>query len=305
MIYNLCMNIKVMSDSSCGLKYAQFTHNVDVINTSICFGDLILIDSVDITADEFYKLLLTEKRIPTTTAPILGEIVRAIENAKAAGYTDVIFIPISYKLSAYGTNLKNLLESQIKDINIHVYDCRLATLVQGVLAMFCEYLTTKQLSISEIFAELDKFRKEIKAYFVVDDIKYLVKNGRLSAIKGGIANLLKLKPIIQLTQDGVLENIENCRTFKTSIEHTKTMLLSNLKADDVPLFIILHTTRYDDALKYQQEFINLNLSPYIPILSTISPTIGAHIGSGVLGCGYFKVTSPHALHFFNSLGPNK
>lgn len=279
------MKIGITADCSSGLEYFPHKHSVQITRTSINFKDEVLVDGIDITADEFYEKLSKTDIVPTTSAPTMGEILKSIENYKEKGYTDVIHFPISFNLSAYGENLNTTVNELISGINYHVFNSRAATILQGYIAYYAEILANKGYDIDTIFKECTKLRNNSKAFFVVDDLKYLVKNGRLSATAGFIGSLARVKPVLQLSDEGKIVTFEKVRTHPKAINRIIELIKNESKDYKNVLYIVLHTKRKDDAIEIAEELKEIQTNAVRVEIATITPTVGAHIGCGVLGVG--------------------
>ena len=205
------MKIGITADCSSGLEYAPFKHNIKITRTTIHFGEKELIDG---TADEFYKELEASDIVPSTSAPTPKEIIRCVEEYRNEGCTTVIHFPISFGLSAYGENLQAVSDDYVEGVDLKVYNCNTACIMEGYTAHYAEILASKGYTVEEIFKECDHMSDNSKTYFLVDDLKYLVKNGRLNVVSGFIGGLMKIKPILQLGKnvDGKIEIFEKVRT---------------------------------------------------------------------------------------------
>ncbi len=280
------MKIGITSDCSSGLEYAPFEHKIKITRTTIHFGEEELIDGIDITADQFYQRLETSDVVPSTSAPTPGELISKAEEWKNEGCTDVIHFPISFGLSAYGENLQAVSDDYIEGINYHVFDCHSACIMEGYCAHYAEILANKGYSVEEIFAECKKMADQTTAYFVVDDLKYLIKNGRLGAASGFVGSLIKIKPILKLGLSGKIETYEKIRTHSKAIERTIEIVKEETKNAEKVIYLIQHSNRLEDA-KALKELVEKEFSNGVRFdISTVPPTVGAHIGSGLLSVGY-------------------
>lgn len=284
------MKIGITSDCSSGLEYAPFEHHIKITRTTIHFDGEELIDGIDIKADEFYHRLKTTDIVPTTSAPSLGEITRCVEEYKKEGCTDVIHFPISFALSAYGENLVSSFDNMVEGVNLHVFNCKTACLMEGYVAHYAEILASKGYTVDEIMDECNKLIEKMGAFFVVDDLKYLVKNGRLNAVSGFIGSLVKIKPILKLkAPTGSIEVYEKVRTHNKALERIKQLVKEF--ADDAKqvIYIVLHSDCEDKAKELLDELKTTCKNGVRFDLTTITPTVGAHVGAGVLGIAYLVV----------------
>lgn len=280
------MKIGITSDCSSGLEYAPFEHHVKITRTTIHFGDTELVDGIDIKADEFYKRLVETDIVPTTSAPSLGEISSRVEEWKKEGCTDVIHFPISFGLSAYGENLESAFDDMVDGVKLHVFNCHSACIMEGYCAHYAQILADKGYSVDEIMAECQKLADQTAAYFVVDDLKYLVKNGRLNAFSGAVGSLLKIKPILYLGKNGTIDVKEKVRTRTKAIERIKELVAEDTKDAKEVIYLTLHSGCEGDSYQLSNEIKGLYQNGIRFETTTVTPTVGAHIGSGVIAIAY-------------------
>ena len=277
------MKIGITADCSSGLEYAPFEHNVKITRTTINFGDKVLIDGIDVTADDFYKMLENTDIIPTTAAPSIGEITNRVNEWKEEGCTDVIHFPISNGLSTYGANLAQISDELFENIKVHFFPSTQVCLMQGYVAHYGEILAKQGKNVNEIIAFCDKFQRQIKSYFVVDDLKYLMKNGRLKAIPGIIGTLVNIKPILKIDNEGKIVPLTKVRTKSRAVEHIKDIIDADASLSKECIIFVLHANRLEEANEIAEELKQRIPNAKRIEVGTITPTVGAHIGSGLLG----------------------
>ncbi|HHZ17670.1 MAG TPA: DegV family protein [Acholeplasmataceae bacterium] len=280
--------IAIISDVNAGLDYIGYDPGIPVLRSIVNFDDEHYVDGIGIKADEFYKKLQTPGTgIPSTSAPTVGETMELLDRLIEEGYTDVIMYAISYKLSSIGPMVENLIDEYKGKINIYVVDTKLATYMQGYLAVRAKEMADAGKSVQEILDYTQYLIDNQHAYFVVDDLNYLVKNGRLSGAQGFIGNLLKIKPVLELTKDGRIVSVEKVRTHGRAVETVWNRFIAETKDAKKVKVLVLHTVREQEAreiaARIKQECPN---ACDIEVF-TITPAVGAHIGCGVVGIGYF------------------
>lgn len=275
--------IGITADCSSGLEYAPFEHDIRITRTTIHFGDETLVDGIDITAEGFYNRLKNTDVVPSTSAPAPKEILDRIEELKSEGCTDIIHFPISFGLSAYGENLESSMEDFVEDVNFKVINSNSACLMEGYVAKYAEVLAQNGYSVEEILEEVPHLRDRINAYFVVDDLKYLVKNGRLGSAAGMIGSLMRIKPILNLGKSGKIETFEKVKTHSRALSRLYDLIVEYGKDYQECIYIVLHTGRLEDAKVMCEEFKSRVSNAKRIEITTITPTVGAHIGCGVLG----------------------
>lgn len=277
--------IAITSDVNAGLDYIGYDSKIPVLRSMINFGDEHFIDGIDITADEFYDKVEKSSLIPSTSAPTLGEAIDMIENLIKEGYTDVIHFPISFELSGTGKTVLNLTEQYKDKIKIHVFDTKTACHMQAYLALEAKRLVEEGKDVDYILDYVKKLRDNSNAYFLVDDLKYLIKNGRLTGAKGYLGLLLKIKPILILNKKGQITTHLTVRTHKAAVTKMVDIVKNELKDARKVKIMLFHTKREKDAYNLKEELEKIypnSCNVYI-----VTPAVGAHIGCGILGIGYF------------------
>ena len=162
--------------------------------------------------------------------------------------------------------------------------------MEGYCAYYAQILADKGYSVEEIMSECDKLINQMGAYFIVDDLKYLVKNGRLNAVAGFIGGLAKIKPILKLkAPTGTIDVFEKVRTRTKATQRIKELVLEDAKDAKEVIYIVLHSACEEDAKELLEESKGYFSNGVRFDLTTVTPTVGAHVGSGVLAIAYLIV----------------
>jgi DegV family protein with EDD domain len=279
--------IAVVSDVNAGLDYLGYDPGIPVLRSVINFGEEHFVDGIDIRADEFYRKLQASPVIPSTSAPTVGEAMALFDRLIEEGYTDVIMCSISYKLSSIGQMVENLQEEYRGRLNIHVVDTKTATYLQGFIAVQAKRLADEGWPVEKILDFCRYLVDNMHAYFVVDDLRYLVKNGRLSGAAGFVGSLLKIKPVLELDREGRIVPKKKIRTQKRALERALEMVMDEIR-DAKRVHIIVEHTLAEEKAKEVVRFFKENCPNAVAVeLHPVTPAVGAHIGCGVIGFGYF------------------
>ena len=280
------MKVVITSDSSSSLLYAPFKHHIKITNTTIRFGEEVYMDGVNITADSFYEKLSQANIIPTTAAPAPDEIINKTNELIKEGYTDIIHFPISFALSSYGENLINLKDEYFPEINYNVFNCRTGAIMEAYCAHYAEILADNDYNVEEIFEDCEKFVNASATYLIVDDLNYLVKNGRLNSTSGFIGGLMKIKPILKLDAKGTIDPFEKVRTHNKAVDRMIELVKNDTKDAKRIILVVQHSELLDEAKVLKERCLKEIPNIVKTSVTTISPTIGCHIGSHVISLGY-------------------
>ncbi|MCD4826785.1 MAG: DegV family protein [Acholeplasmataceae bacterium] len=270
-----------------GVDYMTLNYPVKLIRSTLNLDGKEYEDYIDIQASEFYKMIEENPNIDVSTSQTsTGKIASVYEELKEEGYTDVIVVVISSKLS--GTFQGAILAKQlVKDLNVYVLDSRTVSYGEAYLIMEAIRLIKEGKKTIEIIDYLEKIRDHIYIYVLVDTLKFLVKNGRLSATSGFLGTLLKIKPLLHIQKDGSLVPLEKIRTTNKAQSRLIEILEENIREKNVIIFIS-YTNNKDkaqeikDILLQKRKDISIELVP-------LTPVVGAHAGPGTLGVGYIEI----------------
>jgi len=277
------MAITILTDTMCDVP-REFVekYNIKVLPLLVNFGEESFRDGIDITVDEFFKRLETSQELPTTSQ-INPPQFESIFKEEIGKNNTIIGILGSSKLS--GTyNSAIIAKNTIADDNIHIIDSEAVTLGAGLLVIKAARLAQEGRKAEEIVEEIEEAKKRLKQFFIVGNLKYLYKGGRISLSASVIGSILNIKPIIT-TADGKLEMLEKTRGVKKSISMMMDMIKDNGWSLDDKVIGINHTICPEYA-DYVEELINMEYKPREIIRGEVGSVVGTHAGPGCV-----------ALHF--------
>lgn len=280
--------IGIITCSTSGLDYLKGYEDVFIARTTIIIDGQEYFDGKDITPKQFYDRLDDLDDIPSTAQPSTGQLLDIYEEMKSQGYTDAIYISISEHLSGTYQGVC-LSKTYVEDFNIHPFDSRSASFLTGFMATEARRLAKEGKTVSEILDYLEQLRDNDRIFFMVDDLKYLVKNGRLSNASAFMASMLQIKPLLELGDNGKIEASEKIRTTKKALNRVIESYLTETDNGTNQRFTFLFNTEAPDKVQYVKDKLEeAGFDTRALIDAPISPAIGCHIGKGVIGIGYIK-----------------
>ena len=254
--------IALVTDSSCDLgEKTRRDNNIEMLPFRIIYKDKEFLDQVNITQDELYKSLSEE--IPTTSLPDLEYTENLFRRLKEEGYTDVIVVTVSSRLSGTLNSVKLLIEDH-KEIKFHLYDSK-----------------TLGLTPEEIIDKLHEVKIKLHAFVTLNTLEFLRKGGRIGRVAGAVGEILNLKPIISANEEGELYPWGKCRGRKQAISKLRSIIHERLENARCKVWI-LNGASYDEAVAlYESVKSHTNISHIS--LEMIGATMGVHTGPGALG----------------------
>lgn len=268
--------IKIITDSTAYItKKEAEEKNIGIVSLSYIVNGVEEKEGFPGEFDEFFKRMASEELEVMTSQPAVGDFLEAYEKAFQEGYEEIIVIVLSSKLSgAY--NSADLARQSLGDKMITIIDSMnsagcMKFLVEDAFNMAKEGKTSK-----EIETEINKTKEKEKIYLTVDSLDYLQKGGRLSKLGSVVGNLLRIKPIIGIT-DGELDLSEKVRGKKQVL--TKMV---DLIPEDAQKVAICHILAIEEANSIKEKI--LNKYPNIEVfIEELGPTVGCHLGPNSLG----------------------
>ncbi len=268
-----------------GIDYIDHSYDIRVLRSMLLFGEQEFTDFVDISAEDFYKRLKEAPNAPLSTAQTAtGVIMETYETMRNEGYTDLIVITISSKLSGTYEGAQ-MAANMVDDIHVHVFDSLTVGYAEAYMALSAAKLAKEGSAVPEILDRLTQIRDNQGLFISVDTLKFLVKNGRLSGASGLLGSMLKIKPMLHLTHDGRVEPLEKIRTRKKAINRMVERFLEERTEKNIEVFILHahdHETAKDIKEQLKDARDDLGDIPDYPL----TPVVGAHAGPGAIAIGW-------------------
>ena len=201
------MAVRIITDSACDLsqEYAS-SRGITVIPLKVRFGDEEFLDGVTITPDAFYERLEKKDVVPKTSQ-ITPYTYEQIFRKEAEQGHNVLYLCLSSGLSSTYASSLNAAQSVMEDfpdVKIESVDTLGATGGVGLLLMQAIKGRDEGKTISENAAYLRQIAPDIGFWFMVEDLEYLKRGGRVSATAAFAGNVLNLKPVLKINDEGKL-----------------------------------------------------------------------------------------------------
>ena len=271
--------IALVTDSSCDLgEKTRRDNNIEMLPFRIIYKDKEFLDQVNITHDELYKSLSEE--IPTTSLPDLEYTENLVCRLKEEGYTDVIVITVSSRLSGTLNSIKLLVEDH-KELNFHFYDSKTLGFPVGALVLEASLMIRAGLTPEEIIDKLHEVKTKLHAYVTLNTLEFLRKGGRIGRVAGAVGEVLHLKPIISANEEGELYPWGKCRGRKQAISKLRSIIHERLENSRCKVWILSGASHDEAVALYESVKSHTNISHIS--LEMIGATMGVHTGPGALG----------------------
>lgn len=277
--------IKVTCDSTCDLSPELIAkYDITVLPLYVYLGDREFRDEVDISAENIFMSVSETGVLPRTAAVSVEDYKRCFGEYLGQGY-EIIHVDISSKMSACFTNAS--IAAKELGGGVYTIDSLNLSTGSGHLAVMAAELSKDNYTAAKIAEILNNAAKRLEVSFVVDTVDYLKKGGRCSSVAALGANLLKLRPCIEV-KDGEMGVGEKYRGTmeKVLTEYVRERLENRTDVDTKRIFIT-HTHAPSDIVKQVRREIQ-RYQPFTEIIETFAGcTITSHCGKGTLGILFF------------------
>ncbi len=268
------------TDSTANLPKELYKQlNISMIPMQIILDDVTYDDlSEKLPTKEYYQRM-KEGATPTTAQINEYNAKEYFSNLLEKG-EDVLHIGFSSALSGSTFTLKRVAdELNLTHTNkIVVVDTLNASCGEGILVLKAKELINEGKNIDEIKTEIERLIPYTCSYFTVEQLKYLVRGGRVGKFSGIVGTLLNIKPILRVDENGKLVSYKKIISRKKSIAELENIVKE--KIVDKRYVMISHAECLEEA---QMLANNLKYSLNVePIITDLTQVIGCHTGPGLL-----------------------
>ena len=274
------MKIKILSDSTCDLSPELVEkYNITIVPLTVIKDGKPYVDRVDITPADIFEHVASGGDLCSTTAINMGEYCEWFDKY-ANDYDGIIHINIG---SGFSSCYQNACLAAEEYENVRIIDSKNLSTGQGLVVLKACELAENCTDLDELKAQLDAFVPKVEASFLLDQLKYMVKGGRCSSAAALGANLLNLKPCIEV-KDGKMSVVKKYRGnyAKCLSSYVKDRLCGRDDLDKGTLFIT-RTPVTDDCLNAVKEAVASYNDFENTYWTEAGCTVSCHCGPGTLG----------------------
>lgn len=274
------MRIKILSDSTCDLSQELLEkYDITLVPLTIIKNGEAFSDGVTITPAEIFAHVAAGGDLCSTTAMNMGEYIDWFSKY-ADDYDGIIHVNIG---SSFSSSYQNACLAAEEFSNVRVIDSQNLSTGQGLVVLKACELAQQCEDLDQLQAQLQAFTSHVEASFLLDQLQYMVKGGRCSSVVALGANLLNLKPCIEV-KDGKMSVVKKYRGnyAKSLAAYVKDRLANRDDLDRGTLFVT--NTPVSDACMDAVKETVAEYADFKNIYWTQAGcTVSCHCGPGTLG----------------------
>lgn len=273
--------IRIVTDSTSDLpKSVIEQYALTVVPAYINFGEQSFTDGGTLSRADFYTQLATSEHHPSTAAPAPEVFAEVYKQLVAEGATHILSIHISAELSAFLTSAST--GAKAVDIPVTQIDSRNTTMGLGLLVIKAAEAVAAGESVEVIMAMLKYAIPRTFVYAACDTLKFLRRSGRVGFATAGIGSLLKIKPILVITE-GKATSFARVRTEKKVIPKLGELVADKGAIDSIA---IVHSAVPERAQQLKAHLKDQFKPENFKLSTLIGPAIGTHVGVGTVGVAF-------------------
>lgn len=279
--------IGIVVDSGCDLpENMKSKKNVRIIPLKVVLDGKEYRDNIDISTPQLLEYM--EDKYPKTSLPGYEDINLAFESLREEGIKEILYVGISSGLSGTLGLVRNFSQDFMKanpDVNIKIVDSKNISIASGLVAMRGIELTEQGADFSRVVEAVKDAVKKSKVFFCIPVLKYLKAGGRIGRVSATIGDILDLKPIITVGEDGIYHSVSKERGMKRAVNATAKKLLQYISGKKAKFVAAYTSDKSDKSMEYFHTILEAFENHGIKDIITgqISQSLVAHTGPGLIG----------------------
>ena len=277
------MTFKILTDSTADLPESWTQeHDVQVLGLTIQLdGQTYETVGPDKLTSEQLLAKMESGSKPTTSQINVGQFEDVFRQYAQEGIA-VLYVAFASALSGTYQSAVMAREMVLEDYPeaiITILDTKAASMGEGLLVMKAVEARAAGQSLEQTTDLLQSLVPRVKTYFLVDDLKHLMRGGRISKAAALMGSLVNIKPIIAVTADGSLDSVAKVRGKKKAQAEVVRMTLETISD---PRVVVAYAGEKEVAENVKEQLLASGQVTEVLILP-LGPVISTHTGPGTLG----------------------
>jgi DegV family protein with EDD domain len=261
--------------------------NIHIVPLVVSLDGKVYYEGIDIEPGPFYDLLAATSNLPTTSQPSAGDFAKMYENL-AKTDPDILSIHMTAGLSGtYNSAVQGA--AMVPEANVTHINTKTLSAAAGWQVVAAAQAVKAGWAMDKITALIDRVHAASDSIYTLDELKYLVHGGRISHMKGLIASILNIKPMIGVEKtQGIYSQMGQARTFKGAVNGLVDVMLKQHKEGTKMLTQVLYSFNPEGG-EMLKEAVAKKFDCIWRPTGPMSLVLGAHTGPSMVGVAYASV----------------
>jgi DegV family protein with EDD domain len=279
--------MKIVTDSGADLLFPEEQLKeieVEILPLVVNLDGKSYREDIDITTKDFYDLLASTESLPTTSLPPAGDFAEVYKRLGEDG-EEILSIHISSGLSGtYNSAVSG--GALVPEVKVTHFDAKTLSAAVGWMVEAASRAIKAGWPKEKILELLEKIKEGSESIYTLKELKYLIHGGRISHMKGLIASLLNIKPIIGVEKEGgTYVQLGQERTFNRALDGLVKQMQKMYPAGSKLRVQVLHALNPDAAETLREKIDKVFNVNWLPI-GSMSLVLGAHTGPSMVGVAF-------------------
>ncbi len=283
--------IGLITDSASDVPQEMIkVEGIEIVPLKVILGESEYKDAVEIDEKRCLEFMQTD--FAKTTGTPYNEVKEGFENLLNKGLKEIIAINVSNNISnthsVFQVVAKEMMDKD-NEVRIEVIDTLSISIGSGLLMSKAVELRKQGLSFDEIIKELKKYvPQDLYVYYVIPTLKFLKAGGRIGKVSGTIGEVLNLKPIIEVGNDGVYHTAAKARGMKKSVKKMKEIFEKVTTDREIEQAAIYTSGTGEETRQFAEDLKTLLKEKGVDNIleGKIVPSMLVHVGPGLVGLAF-------------------
>jgi DegV family protein with EDD domain len=279
--------IALVTDSACDLSMALIDrYQIHMLPLNIYFGDNHYLDKISMRPEQFYRRIDHGGEYPTT-AQVNEKAFQNLYAHLAAHYDAIIAVHLTAKFSGTYFSSCSAAEAIRSTFGkpITVIDSKTVSGAQGLIVLRIAQAIEQGVAFEKIVAQTARWISNTGLLVSVKTLKYMVRGGRVAPLKGMLANLMNLNPIVSMDSDGNSTLLGKAFSQKANMKKVMAHIRRECHNREIWKYIVLHANNRPAANWYARQMTALTGKHPVADVN-ISPVVGANVGVGAVSVAF-------------------
>jgi DegV family protein with EDD domain len=272
--------LRIVTDGAADMPAGwEQEYDIKVIPINIQFGDTTYLQGVDLSNEDFYRLVEESGKIPKTSQPSPFQFKEFYEKVAKAGET-ILSMHVTSKLSGTFASAVTASVELGDKFNIVPFDSGAGSAALGMMCREARLMERAGSTTQQIVERMYRIHHDVQIVLTVDKLNYARMSGRVGTLQAALASALNVKPIIVL-QEGLLDVAERVRTRGKALDRVLEILHARFEKEPVHVAAV-HARDLPSAeglLERAKKVFNFKEL----ILTELSVAVAANLGPGTVG----------------------
>ncbi len=279
--------MQIVTDSGTDVNFTAEQlrdYNVHILPLTVTLDGKSYKEGVDIKTEDFYQLMEQSENLPLTSQPSVGEFAQLYREL-AKSDSDILSIHISSGLSGTSASARAAAE-MTPEANVTVVDSLSLSVPSGWQVEAAARAAKAGWGKANILELIQRIADSTDVIYTLKELKYLIHGGRISHLKGLLASMLNIKPMIGVEkQKGTYISYGQARSFSNALKGLGEYVNRKVHPGSALRIQVVHASNPDGAQALINDLSQRFECRWVPVRQ-LSLVLGAHVGRSMVGVAF-------------------